>query len=176
MPRCLPDCGFTDPRNTRNAFVAVVDFRPDRADRDPGAGLLRAMAEELAGVYDNFDLSGPDMPRATPEDLSPPGGAFLVGWLDGKPVCCGGLKRLPDGTAEIKRMFVVPEARGRGVARRLLAALESAATELGYEVVRLDTGPRQPHAQALYESTGYRPIENFNANPVATFWGEKRLT
>ena len=155
--------------------MASVDFRRDRADREPGAGLLRAMAEELAGVYDNFDLNGPDMPRASPEDFSPPGGGFLVGWLDGTPVCCGGLKRLADGTAEIKRMFVVPEARGQGVARELLAALESTAAELGYEVVRLDTGPRQPHAQALYESTGYRPIPNFNANPVATFWGEKRL-
>jgi GNAT superfamily N-acetyltransferase len=133
--------------------VLLVEFRPDRADREPG----------------------PDMPRATPEDLSPPGGAFLVGGLDGAPVCCGGLKRLPDGTAGIKRMFVVPEARGRGVARQLQAALESTAADLGYEVVRLDTGPRQPHAQALDESTGHRPVPNFNANPVATFWGEKRL-
>ncbi len=134
------------------------------------------MADELAGVYDNFDLSGPDMPRARPEDLSPPGGAFLIGRLDGRPVCCGGLKRLTDGTAEIKRMFVVPDARGQGVARQLLAALESTAADLGYEVVRLDTGPRQPHAQALYESAGYHSVDNFNANPVATFWGETRLS
>jgi len=155
--------------------VDPLEFRRDRSDREPGSGLLRAMAEEIAVVYDNLDLNGPDMPQATPEDFSPPGGAFLVGWRDGAPVCCGGIKRLPDGTAEIKRMFVVPEARRRGVARRLLEALESTAAELGYEIVRLDTGPRQPHAQALYESTGYRPIHNFNANPVATFWGEKRL-
>ncbi len=68
-----------------------------------------------------------------------------------------------------------PAARGRGHARELLRALEDAARDLGYGVVRLDTGPRQPHAQAMYESAGYRPIGNFNANPVASFWGEKRL-
>ena len=46
---------------------------------------------------------------------------------------------------------------------------------MGYETVRLDTGPRQPHAQALYESAGYHPIANFNAHPTASYWGEKEL-
>jgi hypothetical protein len=61
------------------------------------------------------------------------------------------------------------------VARALLAALEDAARGLGYEVARLDTGPLQPHAEALYRSAGYAEIANFNANPVASFFGEKRL-
>ena len=152
-----------------------VEFRLARPDEEPGSTLLRAMSDEIAELYDGLDLNGANRPRATPEDLSPPGGAFLVGWQGDTPVCCGGLKRLPDSTAEIKRMFVVPAARSRGVARQLLAALEAKAAELGYETVRLDTGPRQPHAQSLYESTGYRPIHNFNAHPVATFWGEKSL-
>ena len=65
--------------------------------------------------------------------------------------------------------------RGRGVARALLAALEGAARERGYAVVRLDTGPKQQHAMALYASAGYVEIGNFNANPIATYWGEKRL-
>jgi GNAT superfamily N-acetyltransferase len=72
-------------------------------------------------------------------------------------------------------MYVAPGARGRGVARALLAALESAGRELGYAVARLDTGPAQPHARALYESAGYAEIENFNANPVATYFAEKAL-
>lgn len=156
-------------------MAPTIEFRPDRSDREPGAGLLQAMVDELREVYDGLDLRGPDMPRAEPEDLSPPGGAFLVGWRDDTPVCCGGLKRLPDGAAEIKRMFVISEARGQGVARQLLGALEDKAAEMGYSVVRLDTGPRQPHAQALYESAGYHPIGNFNAHPVATFWGEKKI-
>ena len=72
-------------------------------------------------------------------------------------------------------MYVVPEARSRGHARRLLYALEDAARELGYVRVRLDTGPLQPHARALYESEGYREIPDYNDNPYASFWGEKEL-
>jgi GNAT superfamily N-acetyltransferase len=115
------------------------------------------------------------MPRAGPGELSPPGGTFLVGYEDGVPVCCGGVKRLADGTCEIKRMFVVEAARGRGLARALLEELERRARALGYETARLDTGPRQMRAQRMYERAGYAAIANFNANPVATFFGEKQL-
>jgi GNAT superfamily N-acetyltransferase len=72
-------------------------------------------------------------------------------------------------------MYVAPQARGQGVARTLLGALEGAARELGYAIARLDTGPDQPHARALYESAGYVEIENFNDNPVATYFAEKPL-
>lgn len=72
-------------------------------------------------------------------------------------------------------MFVVESARGRGVARGLLVELERRARELGYRVVRLDTGPRQPRSQRMYERAGYVSIENFNANPMASYFGEKRL-
>jgi GNAT superfamily N-acetyltransferase len=115
------------------------------------------------------------MPKAGPAEMSPPGGAFIVGYDDDTAVCCGGIKRLPDGACEIKRMFVVGEACGHGVARELLTELERRARELGYSVARLDTGPRQPRAQGMYERAGYVAIENFNANPVASFFGEKRL-
>jgi GNAT superfamily N-acetyltransferase len=132
------------------------------------------MVAEMFTLYGPID--GPGMPSATPADFAPPHGAFLVGFdEDGAPVCAGGVKRLDDATAEIKRMYVVPSARGRGVARVLLGALEDAARDLGYATVRLDTGPRQAHAQALYESAGYRSIGNFNANPLASYWGEKPL-
>jgi GNAT superfamily N-acetyltransferase len=100
---------------------------------------------------------------------------YLVGYRDDIAVCGGGLKRLPDGACEIKRMYVVPDARGQGLARDLLRALEDAARDLGYTVARLDTGPRQQHAQRMYEAQGYVAVANFNANPVATFFGEKAL-
>ena len=149
-------------------------FEPVPADTPPASDLLAAMVAEMALLYGPIDVPG--MPSATPADFAPPGGTFLVGFDGaGAPVCGGGVKRLHDEAAEIKRMYVVPSARGRGLARVLLAALEDAARDLGYTVVRLDTGPRQPHAQRLYEASGYRPIGNFNANPVASFWGEKRL-
>ena len=92
------------------------------------------------------------MPKAGPDELGPPGGTFVVGYEDGAAVCCGGIKRLPDGACEIKRMFVVEQARGRGVARELLVELERRARELGYAIVRLDTGPaaaaRAAHVRA----------------------------
>ena len=134
------------------------------------------MTAEMRVLYDGLDLDAPGMPKAGPAELGPPGGTYLVGYdADGRAVCGGGIKRLADGACEIKRMYVLPADRGQGVARALLHALEEAARTLGYRVVRLDTGPRQPHAQRMYEAEGYRPIGNFNDNPVATFFGEKVL-
>jgi GNAT superfamily N-acetyltransferase len=159
----------------RCATIApVLRFEPVPADTPPASDLLAAMVAEMAALYGPID--GPHMPSATPADFAPPRGTFLVGFdADGAPVCAGGVKPLDDDTAEIKRMYVVPAARRRGFARVLLGALEDAARDLGYSTVRLDTGPLQAHAQALYESAGYRAIGNFNANPVASYWGEKRL-
>ena len=94
---------------------------------------------------------------------------------DGRPVAGGGVKRLDDRACEIKRMYVAPDARGRGVARELLPALEALARDLGYAVARLDTGAKQPGARRMYEAAGYRPVSDYNSNPYAAFWGEKRL-
>jgi GNAT superfamily N-acetyltransferase len=152
-----------------------VDFRPGRVDHGDGGALIAAFAAEIAELYDGLDISAPGMPTAGPDDLAPPAGAFLVGYAEGRPVCCGGVKRLPDGACELKRMYVVPDARRRGIARTLLHALEQTARDLGFRVARMDTGPRQQHAMALYEAEGYTPIDNFNANPAASWWGEKAL-
>jgi GNAT superfamily N-acetyltransferase len=86
------------------------------------------------------------------------------------------VKRLDERTGEIKRMFVVPGARGRGHASRLLAGLEDAVRRRGYSHARLDTGPKQPQAEAMYVRAGYTSIPDYNANPLASFWGEKQLT
>jgi len=156
-----------------------LDFRPVPAGTGDGAALVAAMIDEMRELYwdiaGGLDLNSPDMPKATPAELGPPAGVFLVGYRDGVAVCGGGVKRLPDGGCEIKRMYVVPAAREQGLARMLLHALEDAARGLGYQVARLDTGPRQQRAKGLYESEGYVAVENFNGNPVATFFGEKRL-
>ena len=158
------------------AVSGDLEFRAVPAGEGDAAALIAAMVAEMAELYDGLDLNAPGMPKAGPAELGPPHGIFLVGYRDGTPVCGGGLKRLPDGTCEIKRMYVVPQARRTGMARALLAALEDAARGLGYDIARLDTGSRQPHAQALYESAGYRRVGNFNNNPAAMFHGEKRLS
>jgi GNAT superfamily N-acetyltransferase len=149
-----------------------IDFRKMDAALPPASDLLAAMEAEMLELY--ADSMGA-MPPAGPADFTPPGGAYLVGFVDGEPVCGGGLKRLPDGAVEIKRMYVVPTARRRGAARALLVALEGAARDLGYATVRLDTGPRQPHAKALYAASGYVEVGDYNDNPYAAYWGEKRL-
>ena len=156
-----------------------LDFRPVPAGEGDAAALVAAMEAEVQALYwdvgDGLDMNAPDMPKAGPAELGPPHGVFLVGYREGVAVCGGGVKRLPDGACEIKRMYVIPDERGQGVARNLLRALESAAQNLGYDVARLDTGPRQAHAQRLYEAEGYVAVGNFNDNPVATYFGEKRL-
>lgn len=153
----------------------AVEFRDGRVDAGDGGSLAQAMRDEIAVIYPGLALDGPQMPKAGPTELNPPAGAFLVGYVNGRAVCCGGIKRLSADSCEIKKMYLVPELRGQGVARRLLVALEEKARELGFTVARLDTGPAQSSARALYESAGYAPIDNFNGNPVASFWGEKRL-
>jgi GNAT superfamily N-acetyltransferase len=144
------------------------------SDQPPATDLVAAMVDEVSEMYGRIDVPG--APSATPTDFGPPGGAFLLVLdEDGRAIAGGGVKRLDDETCEIKRMYVVPEARGRGVAKVLLEGLEAEARRLGYALARLDTGPQQPAAQRMYERAGYAPIGNFNANPFATFWGEKAL-
>ena len=82
---------------------------------------------------------------------------------DGTPLGCGALRALGDGVAEVKRMYVTPDARGRGVSKAVLAALEEAAQERGWTTLRLETGPLQPEAVGLYSGAGYRPIPAFGA-------------
>ena len=155
--------------------MSRIEFRDGRVDSGVGGVLAQAMRDEIAEIYDGLALDGDDMPRAGPAELSPPGGAFLLGFHDGRPVCCGGIKRLDARTCELKKMYVAPGVRGKGVARQLLRALEAKASSLGYEIARLDTGPKQHSARGLFESDGYVEIDDFNGNPVAVFWGEKIL-
>ena len=154
----------------------AIEFRRARIDSGPGGELAQAMREEIAVIYDGLDLDGERMPRAGQAELSPPGGLFIVGHLGPEPVCCGGVKRLDHRTCEIKKMYVVPRLRGMGVARRLLHELEDRARALGYELVRLDTGPKQANAAGLFQSEGYVEIDDFNGNPMAVYWGERPLT
>jgi GNAT superfamily N-acetyltransferase len=143
------------------------------AGTDPAAReLIDAMVREMQELYD--ERLGVVSP-ASPEGLSPPHGGFLVLSEDGRALAGGGVRRFDERTCEIKRMYVVPDARGRGVGRELLAALESLARDLGYAVARLDTGAKQPGARRMYERAGYVAVPDYNGNPYAAYWGEKRL-
>lgn len=116
----------------------------------------------------NEELYGhPDQTPVSPTEFLPwHGGVFVVAYLDDTPIGCGGYRRHLDdptgGTAEIKRMYVEPHARRRGVARRLLARLEEEAQAAGYQSVILDTGSKQAAAHSLYESCGYIRTAGFS--------------
>jgi putative acetyltransferase len=90
-----------------------------------------------------------------------PDAYFIVAVVASTVVGCGALQRLDQSTAELKRMYVRPDHRGRGVARRLLSALEARAVSGGFVTVRLETGVRQPEAIGLYESAGYIAIPRY---------------
>jgi len=124
--------------------------------------LVEAVQEEYVARYGGRDESPVD-----PRDFEDPLGQFFVGYLDGVPVATGAWRRSSvtalgaDVTAEVKRMYVVPAARARGLARVMLAHLEAAAAAAGAEAMILETGSAQPEAIALYESSGYTPIPSF---------------
>ena len=153
--------------------MSTVRFELSDPETQPASDLLTAMRVELNDVYETF--SRLDSPPLSTSELRAPGGAYVVGYEGTEAVAGGGVRRLAVGVAEIKRMYVRPDARSRGVARALLAALEASASALGYETVRLDTGPKQVHALALYRSAGYVDVAPYNDNPFACFWGEKLL-
>lgn len=142
-------------------------------EQPPASELLAEMAVELNELY--WTRSRLDLPALLPSELRAPGGTFFVGWEGQAAVAGGGVRHLDDGVGEIKRMFVRPAARSHGIAGELLTALEGAARALGYGRVRLDTGPKQPHAESLYRRAGFVPIAAYNDNPFASFWGEKAL-
>ena len=131
--------------------------------------------EELAERFEEgFDV-GASIP--TPADeLTPPRGAFLVARSEGSPVACGALMTQEPGIGYIRRMWVSDTMRRRGLGRRILAALEDQARDLGMSKVRLETNRALREAIALYQSSGYQAIPAFNDEHYAHHWFEKRLT
>ena len=119
--------------------------------------LTAAQQEEIRDRYDGKGEPG------TPPSAADVSVVLLVRDGDGTAIGCGALRALADGAAEVKRMYVVPAARGRGVSRLVLRGLEDAARARGWTTLRLETGPRQPEAVGLYTGAGYRPIDAFGA-------------
>jgi ribosomal protein S18 acetylase RimI-like enzyme len=101
-----------------------------------------------------------------PQEYGPPAGAFLLAWEEGTPLGCVGLRRSAEGVGEMKRLYLAPAARGKGVGRMLAEAIVAAAKDLGYSSVVLDTLPTMKQAQALYASLGFRPTSAYRFNPI----------
>ncbi len=128
---------------------------PEPFDSPDVQALCVAQQTEMHGIYGEADI-GPT--REGPMFVPPEGVFLVIRGDDGRAVACGGIARFDTARGEVKRMYVVPEARGLGLGRRLLAELEAQARALGYTSVVLETGDRQPEAIGLYESSGYERI------------------
>lgn len=141
-----------------------MEIRKTRFDHADAIRLNDLVQLEYAERYGDGDMTHMD-----PEHFEPPQGLYLLGYdADGKPVASGGWRAqdaqtegFEAGDAEIKRMFVVREARGLGFARAVLAELEATAAAAGRTRMVLETGQKQPEAIALYASCGYLPVGAF---------------
>ena len=111
-----------------------------------------------------------------PEEARAPSGVVLIAYLDDHAIGCGTLKAGRTQPPEIKRLWVDPDARGLGVGRRLLDALEKCARETGNRTVRLDTNAALTEAIAMYRRSGYVEVSPFNNETYADLWFSKRLT
>jgi len=112
--------------------------------------------------FQNFDkeLAG------LPGDYAPPSGRLYLAFDDAQPIGCVGLRKISDEVCEMKRLYVRPLARGKGVGRKLVLRLVNDARRRGYQRMRLDTLPSMKRALALYQSMGFKPIEPYRENPV----------
>jgi GNAT superfamily N-acetyltransferase len=130
------------------------------------ADILSAVAERLVAALNaelngRYPEEGANYFRLHPEEVADGRGAFFIAYIDGCSVGCGAVRRIEPLVAEIKRMYVAPSARGQGVGRQILSALEAEARRLGAIRLVLETGPRQPEAIALYTRAGFSPIPLF---------------
>ena len=158
--------------STSETTGAVVEIRP--------LPPVDSRARRLVDALDRLQLSlyPAESNHLDPiETLERDNVTFLAAFVAGEVVGCGAVKRMPGRYGEIKRMYVDPNARGRGVGRALIEALESSLLADGIDVARLETGVRQPEALSLYERCGYvriPPFGEYREDPLSVFL-EKRL-
>jgi GNAT superfamily N-acetyltransferase len=133
---------------------------PEPFDSPDVRALAEAQQEEMRGRYGGVGDIGP---AREAHMFEPPDGVFLVMRIDGRAVACGGVCRFDASRAELKRMYVLPAARGTGLGRQLLEALEAEARRFRYTAIVLETGNRQPEAVGLYVSAGFEPIPCYGA-------------
>jgi GNAT superfamily N-acetyltransferase len=136
--------------------TAELTVAEESARTPEAAAMIEALSAELGALYGDDGTA-----YFTPADVEQPGGLFVVARLGGEAVGCGALRPWEHSTegewvGEVKRMYVAPGLRGRGIGRRVLAVIEARAAALGYTRLSLETGWRQPDAMALYERAGWR--------------------
>lgn len=153
----------------------ALRFATEPADDPDAQACMRAYFAELDATFPGGFADG-GCGTVDVSDLRPPDGAFVVARDgDGRAVGCAGVRTLAPGVGELKRMWLHPDARGRGAGRRLLAHCERLAIGMGHRVLRLDTSRHLPTAIALYRASGYVEVDRYNDNAHADHWFAKRL-
>ena len=133
----------------------AIEIRPEPF----GSPITRPMADaQQAELTERHHGSPGSGAMPDPAYFEPPDGTFLVAFEEGEPIACGGVGRWDETTGELRRMYVLPAHRGRGLGRAILERLEDAGRELGYTRMHLETGNEAPEALGLYTSSGYEPI------------------
>jgi DNA-binding MarR family transcriptional regulator/GNAT superfamily N-acetyltransferase len=161
-------------RVERLLAAGSVEFRIEDPADAVASFCLESYFSELQSRFDHgFDPGRP--PAAELAEIAEPAGCYVVAWLRGEPVGCGGIKLLEPGAADVKRMWVARSVRGLGVGRRLLAQLEREARERGAAVIRLETNRALTEAIALYRSAGFEEVAPFNDERYADHWFAKSL-
>jgi GNAT superfamily N-acetyltransferase len=162
------------------ASLEHVVVEPEPPDTDRAREILHAYLQDVVGRYYGRKATEDEMRLALREfpsdDLAAPYGIFLVARRDEVAVGCVGLRFLAGRTGEVTRLFVVREARERGLATQLMDELEALARDRGLEKLRLDTRRDLVEARRLYAHRGYREVAPFSDGPYAEHWFEKTLT
>jgi GNAT superfamily N-acetyltransferase len=140
-----------------------VEIRQVRLTDAAVGPVLTALAQEYQQRYG----ASHEMTTTKADEFDPPGGGFLVLVDGGQTIAGGGIRRATADTCEVKRMWTAPDRRRQGHAATILHSLEGLARELGYARVRLETGPAQPEAMALYTRAGYARIPVYGRYPSA---------
>jgi putative acetyltransferase len=141
----------------------VIEIRRVELESPTAQKLIEALNADLRARYPEGD--GMHYFRLDVHEVRPGRGAFVVAYDAEMPVGCGAVRTIDAGVAEIKRMYVLPTVRGRGIARRMLEVLENEARAIGIQKLMLETGTRQPEAIALYSKTGYSRTGAFGEYP-----------
>jgi putative acetyltransferase len=143
-------------------------------DSDDARRLIAALDEHLASRYPPEQRFGPNL---KPEQIAAGLGTFVIARADGRAVGCGALRKLDETSAEVKRMYVAPEVRGKGVGRKVLEHLESVGRSLGVHRLVLETGIYQAEAIGLYHQAGFEPVRCWGeyAGSVTSVCFEKRI-
>jgi GNAT superfamily N-acetyltransferase len=158
----------TSAERLRDGTVATLRALP--YDHPVAAHLVEQVQQEYVQRYGGRDAAVVDA-----AEFLPPRGIFLVAEVDGEPAGCGAWRALSPGVAEIKRVYVEPSFRRRGLAQAIVVTLEAGAARAGHGSVVLNTGQEQPEALALYADLGYGPIEGYGiyaCSPGAVFLGK----